>query len=181
MTHWAAAPYRAIGSHIQLRTTWWHQWRRGILKNDSSVGVTSVTGKYKCWDGRLSAHTSRLGLYGSRKRCGRLRATITTVRSTRGWERGDFGYFPGEAGALQNNTYRKYSRSIFCVGGSALSYLGRSNLFMRYSHLFQRFLNSVTFNLPTFFFCKTSLKCFFFPMHDLLFDLCNWSELKHRI
>lgn len=59
-----SGPYRAI-IHIQLRTTWWHQRGRAILKNDSSPGVTTVSSKYKCWDGKLSAHTSRLGLYGS--------------------------------------------------------------------------------------------------------------------
>lgn len=58
-------PYKAIIHHIQLRTTWWHQWGRGILKNDSSVVVTTASSKYKCRAGKLSAHTSRLGLYGS--------------------------------------------------------------------------------------------------------------------
>lgn len=43
MTNWAAAPIGRSFTAIQLRTTWWHQWGRGILKNDYSVGVTTVT------------------------------------------------------------------------------------------------------------------------------------------
>lgn len=90
--------YWAIIHLIQLRTTWWHQWRRQILKDDSSVGVTTVTSKYKCCYGKFSAHTSRLGLYRS-PTAGRgweQLSWLPAVRSTEAGKRGEIGNFPGE-------------------------------------------------------------------------------------
>lgn len=115
-------PYRAILQDIQLRTTWRRRWGRGILKNDSSVGVTTVTGAYKSWDGKLSAHTSRLGLYGS--------PTAAT-----GWEQPEQLTAPNRSWTLPrwvwikiHIPYTKSNMSIFCVSASASSYLWGSDL-----------------------------------------------------
>lgn len=43
--------------------------------------MTTVTARYKCCDGELSAHTSSLGLLRVNDRCAKLRASVLTTGS----------------------------------------------------------------------------------------------------
>lgn len=127
-------PYKAIIHHIQLRTTWWHQWGRGILKNDSSVGVTTASSKYKCRAGKLSAHTSRLGLYGSQT-------------AARGWE----------WERPSHPSYRSRRIRILPRWVSVLGEKKKRNSVNNWSKYSPLFIYPTSFSLYVFSFCETSL------------------------
>lgn len=85
--------------------------------------MTTVTARYKCCDGELSAHTSRLGLLRVTDRCAKLRASVITTGS------GKEEHFDTSQVSLHGAIQHEPSnRDIVFVSGFAQLHLGWSDL-----------------------------------------------------